>query len=88
MRIILLVFKIEGNIPENKDWWKRIASWSEMREVIIIFFLENLMEVLLKPLAMSDGLVIVSLLTVITVGKKMVKIIRRYHFLYSSPHIF
>ena len=38
MGIILLVFKIEGNIPENKDWWKRIASWSEMREVIIIFF--------------------------------------------------
>ena len=28
--IILLVFKIEGNIPEEKDWLKRIASWSDM----------------------------------------------------------
>ena len=27
--IILLVFKIEGNIPEEKDWLKRIASWSD-----------------------------------------------------------
>ena len=27
--IILLVFKIEGNIPEEKDWLKRITSWSD-----------------------------------------------------------
>ena len=26
----MLVFKIEGNIPEEKDWLKRTASWSDM----------------------------------------------------------
>ena len=26
--IILLVFKTEGNVPEEKDWLKGIASWS------------------------------------------------------------
>ena len=26
--IILLIFKIEGNIPEENDWLKKIASWS------------------------------------------------------------
>ena len=25
-----MVFKIERNIPEGKDWLKRIASWSDM----------------------------------------------------------
>ena len=25
-----MVFEIEGNIPEEKDWLKRIASWSYM----------------------------------------------------------
>ena len=25
-----MVFEIEGNIPEEKDWLKRIASWSNM----------------------------------------------------------
>ena len=27
---MLLVFKTEGNIPEEKDWLKRVASWSDM----------------------------------------------------------
>ena len=28
--IILLVLKIEGDIPEEKDWLERIANWSNM----------------------------------------------------------
>ena len=28
--IILLVFKVERNIPEKKDWFKMIASWFDM----------------------------------------------------------
>ena len=29
IRIILLDFKIEGNIPEAKDWFNKNASWSD-----------------------------------------------------------
>ena len=27
--MILPLYKIEGNIPEEKDWLKRIVSWSD-----------------------------------------------------------
>ena len=44
--IILLVFKIEGNIPEEKDWLKRIASWSDMS---LFNSFRILVEILLGP---------------------------------------
>ena len=43
---------------------------------------------LLEALAMSDGLVIVSLLTVIAVRKIWLELFEEYYFLYSFPHIF
>ena len=36
------LFKIEGNIPGEKDWLKRIASWSDM-SLFIEWFESNYM---------------------------------------------
>ena len=44
--MILLVFKIEGNIPEQKDWLKRIVSWSDMS---LFNSFRILVEILLGP---------------------------------------
>ena len=66
--IILLVFKIEGSNPEEKDWLKSNASWSDMslfnnfRILVWILFGSSLLsrfkeEIILETSVLSVGVV-------------------------------
>ena len=69
--IILLVFKIAGNNPEEKDLLNKNASWSDMSLFANFKILE---------FAFLKGLETVTLLSVITVGIVWVELFKDISF--------